>query len=1062
MREIILHGELAELVGADRLELAVESPGEAVRALVLQVPGARDVFAGADWRVLEGERELDWIALGVRSQRGRRIEFVPELSGAASSKGKSTGKIVGGVLLLLAGVLLGPLGLPLLGIIPELTAAGAFFIGGLGAALAVSGISALLAPTPTMDYMQPEPADARQSALFQGVSNLTGSGHPLPLVYGRVRTGSVTASSRIVTSDLSAGGYLISAARLQIVDVLSEGEISGLTSGDETSILIDDTRVAEESGTVNFRDVAWSIAPGAAGDPEAVSGVETIYPVSTEIKNETGDETGRLAGAVSRTIENPDAESARVTIRIPQIYAIVPPYTGSITATPCTIAIEIASGGGSFSGAQVIGGDVDANYTTAYDTPIDSGSDTSVGFEYLIAPNFLGDPGSPVTFRFSYREVGAGAWEEIVVTRQTAPHPTQSGYWQIVAQDGDSTSVSLLFVFLTVRVISPMPRTPMEWKYSCDEATPASGGPGFYSDLDILATSHLHTISGIATSPYEKDIVARNLAAHGPAPWTIRISKIQLDYSDPGVAINAAWWDRYAEVIERAFLYPDAARLLLEVDAEDVGNRIPVRLYELDGILLELPSNLTPSTRTYSGIWDGTFSGARAWYDNPAWVLWDVMRSARYGLGLAESELDKWSFYDAAVYCDELVDDGQGGTAPRFTFNHTFAVREDALRLAQEIASAMQCRLWAASGKVFLVQDRPRPVSAIFNNSNVLDGLFVYGSPARSTRTTVAKVSWRNPDLGFDADVDLVDRPWAIDRYGENEVDVLAVGCTSRAQARRRGRWEVLTSELEGATIRFGVGARDAMLEPGAIIETTDTYRKATRYGGRIETPGTSSVMLDRGFDELMTGSTITILLDDGSLHVSTITSLLGGGGPDLGDRNFTLDTPVPAPRSILVGAPWLITVGEPMLWRALSIRPLGGNTFEVEAVAHDPEKQSRVEDFADLGEPLGFPTSPTPSAPNILTKTAIYDAARDLWSIRVTVAHTHAAAWWVLVGAVGVGVAISREATSHTPDATLELSTHAIVGGFTFNLSAVSVTADGIGYSTADSDSITIPAVVP
>ena len=87
------------------------------------------------------------------------------------------------------------------------------------------------------------------------------------------------------------------------------------------------------------------------------------------------------------------------------------------------------------------------------------------------------------------------------------------------------------------------------------------------------------------------------------------------------------------------------------------------------GIKVKIPSNYNPRTRQYSGVWDGTFK--IDWTDNPAWVLYDVVTNKRYGLGnrLGEFGADKWTLYQVAQYCDQLVPDGFGGKEPRFTCN---------------------------------------------------------------------------------------------------------------------------------------------------------------------------------------------------------------------------------------------------------------------------------------------------------------------------------------------------------------------------------------------------------
>lgn len=1063
MRDVRLHGALAELVGSQHLRLAVDGPSDLVRCLVTQYPGAREILAGSSWRVLEGGRELEAVELLVRSERPRSLELVPVLEGAGQS---GAGKIIAGIFLIGAALILGPLGLPLFGLLPELGATAALALTGLGASLAFQGIAQVLAPTPAMDYMAPEQAERRQSTLFAGRTNLLGSGHPIPLVYGTTRIGSVQISSRIVTEDVGVPPDLVSVARLEVVDLLSEGEIEGLLTDDARSILFEDTRVEEDGGTVNFPDVVWELTTGAAGDPATVWGVETLTPVNTETSNADGTHAGRLAGAVSRTISDPNTDNVRVTLQLPQLFAV----SGGLVANTVTPTFEVSADGGPFHdvdlGAPTAFVDEYAPYDTASTGVYDGGAGTvkpGLPIEFSWEPHYAADPGGPVTFTFYYRPLGSGTWltESIVRTfEEYVP-----GDWIPISEGGDISIPGGVII----RSETPWLAVGGLYEFKGDSSNgepfdfpPFGPLSGVWARIGYVPFDG-SPITGLATSPYERDFVIENMAQYGPAPWTIRVGKVEADQTNPSTAINPMFWARFGEGLEEEFISADTARVRVELNSDDVGSTIPTRLYDVEGILLELPSNLTPSTRTYAGVWDGTFSGTRVHYDNPAWVLWDLMRSSRYGLGLAESEIDKWSVYEAAVWCDELVPDGQGGTAPRFRFNHAFTVREDALRLVQAVASSMQAQLWWGSGKLFVTQDRPASPARIFTNANVLDGVFNYSSVARVSRSTVAKVSWRNPSLGWESDADLVDRPFAIDRYGRNETDVLAIGATNFAQARRRGRYEVLTAELEGAAVSFGVAFESALLEPGQIIETWDRHREESRYGGRVLgwTPApTSLITLDYGPDVVSIAPyTLHVMLDDQSLHASTLTAAGGGGGGTYTgpERNFILDTALPGGRSILPGAPWIITETVRRYWRVLGLAPGGDNTFQVDAVEHDPGKQARVEDFADTGAPLLLPALPALSNPSIDAVFPVYDAAADVWFLEITSTHASSEAFWWIANVVG-----GQEVTTSQLPIRLPVGDHATVGATSVTSHVRSATRDGAVISAASVTVDGIPATTP
>ncbi|MGQ7174044.1 hypothetical protein ACUOCP_55965, partial [Escherichia sp. R-CC3] len=50
--------------------------------------------------------------------------------------------------------------------------------------------------------------------------------------------------------------------------------------------------------------------------------------------------------------------------------------------------------------------------------------------------------------------------------------------------------------------------------------------------------------------------------------------------------------------------------------------------------------------------------------DNPAWIFYDLVVTERFGLGdrLTAANIDKWTLYQVAQYCDQMVPDGKGGS----------------------------------------------------------------------------------------------------------------------------------------------------------------------------------------------------------------------------------------------------------------------------------------------------------------------------------------------------------------------------------------------------------------
>lgn len=153
MVTIRLLGEAGRRFGR-RFQLAVRTPAEALRALCVQIPGLRHYLMessdkGVAWRVVTehpdglDEDQLFW-------PMSKRLVLAPLPAG----RGGGVGKIVAGVALVAAAIVLGPIGAPLFygsaaagGVIGSF-AAGA--IGSIGASLVFGGVADLLTPTPKM------------------------------------------------------------------------------------------------------------------------------------------------------------------------------------------------------------------------------------------------------------------------------------------------------------------------------------------------------------------------------------------------------------------------------------------------------------------------------------------------------------------------------------------------------------------------------------------------------------------------------------------------------------------------------------------------------------------------------------------------------------------------------------------------------------------------------------------------------------------------------------------------------------------------------------------------
>ena len=345
--------------------------------------------------------------------------------------------------------------------------------------------------------------------------------------------------------------------------------------------------------------------------------------------------------------------------------------------------------------------------------------------------------------------------------------------------------------------------------------------------------------------------------------WKLRIERITSD-SDTIKVSNQTHLDSVIVETNYFYNYPNTVLAALAFDAQNYP-QIGQRAYDVSMLKIKVPNGYTPTqydsagnvtaAATYPSVWNGTFSTAKVWTNNPAWVFYDLLTNKRYGLGeyVSESSVDKWTLYSIAKYCDALVDngtmtDGLAGKEPRFACNLFLTTREEAFTVINNLASVFRGICYWTSGLIFPVQDRPKTSTQLFTNANVLNGMFTYSSSGRGQRRTVCNVRWNDPQDFYRVAIESVEDTAGVIRYGIREFDVAAFACTSRGQAHRVGKWSLLSERLETEFVSFDAPTDGFYCRPGDVIEIYDDFRYAQKQGGRIieMNAGRDVLVLDR------------------------------------------------------------------------------------------------------------------------------------------------------------------------------------------------------------------------
>ncbi len=413
----------------------------------------------------------------------------------------------------------------------------------------------------------------------------------------------------------------------------------------------------------------------------------------------------------------------------------------------------------------------------------------------------------------------------------------------------------------------------------------------------------------------------------GTGPWHITLTKAVPDSS--GAYASDAAWHSVTEVGEVAFSYPFSALAGVELTSNEFSS-VPRRNYRYRGRKIRVPSNYDPVARTYAGDWDGTFAPELRYSPNPAWCWLDLLTHPRYGMGsyvqLDDAEL--WMLYRAAQYCDERVDDGQGGQQPRFTLSVHIRRRREAWSLLTDLGSAFRAVPFWTGAQVGVSQDRPGSELYLFTPANVVDGIFSYSSTPLRRRANRILVRYANPDDFGQPAVAQVDDKAAILRDGPRPREISALYYGTRGEATRLGRWVRETENRNDEAVRFKTGLEGHALMPGEIFATIDPLRGGERTGGRVAGAGDAYVDLDRDVT-LQPGSSYQVaVVGPDTIDFRTAPNNAGSlvlsqapGGGDFRSARVVMDAD---------GDGIFETAREPIAWdgpsKTLTLQPLAGS----------------------------------------------------------------------------------------------------------------------------------------
>ncbi|RTO35821.1 phage tail tip fiber protein [Enterobacter hormaechei] len=467
---------------------------------------------------------------------------------------------------------------------------------------------------------------------------------------------------------------------------------------------------------------------------------------------------------------------------------------------------------------------------------------------------------------------------------------------------------------------------------------------------------------GIAAAGYERSYRIDLPAA--TSGWQIRVRRLTENTTD-GRHADTSRIESMTDIVDAKLRYPHTSLLFIQFDSKLFDGRTPNVTVEMKGIIVRVPANYDPVTRTYSGTWDGTFKWA--WTNNPAWIFYDLVLNKRYGLGkrITADLVDKWTLYQIAQYCDAQVSDGAGGKEARYLCDLYISQRTDAWTVLMDLANIFRGMISWSNNLLSVDSDMPRELDPdfVFNKSNIV-GAFNFSSTSEKTNYSSAIVTYSNPANGYQDDQASAWVPEVSNRFGFNTIELSRIGCTRESEAQRHGLYAIETNRDDNG-VEFKTGMEGRIPRIGKVIGLNNAPLAGRENGGRVAAASGTKVTLDR-ITTAKAGDTLIVNLPTGKSEGRKVKSVSG--------RAVTVETAY----SVTPNAESAWVLDQPdlaiQLFRVKRIMVNSDNTVTINGLPYNPNKFPRVDDGAVIEDrPVSVVPPRGQGMPENITLSSVY-----------------------------------------------------------------------------------------
>ena len=351
----------------------------------------------------------------------------------------------------------------------------------------------------------------------------------------------------------------------------------------------------------------------------------------------------------------------------------------------------------------------------------------------------------------------------------------------------------------------------------------------------------------------------------------VKISKLSTE-SNSTLVFKTLKLNKIVEIIQSNMNYPYSAIVGAKIDSRSF-EQIPTRSYEARLKRVKIPSNYIPlredgtdkrfwddasqlqqlgkvdDTLIYDGDWDGSFK--IGWTDNPAWIMYDLLTSTRYGLGefLKPDDINKWQLYKIGRFCDAVDKDGYfvgvdtnqtrgtkdlGQKEPRYSCNMMFTSALKAYDALNMISSIFKGMVYYGNSSVSFSDDTIKDPVLFFSNDNVENGMFDYSNKTRDKQYNAIEVSYLDRDDNYRNKIEYIEDEEDVARRGLFKTTVDAYGTTTRSQAIRHAKHIMFSTTKENQSVSFNTSLQGLLCKPGDLIVLEDDLKSLSNNFGRV------------------------------------------------------------------------------------------------------------------------------------------------------------------------------------------------------------------------------------